>query len=90
MSEDKHDKLSDTWVDRLPFVAIATKGERSTASQLMVRLGEAAIIGAIVMFGTVQTLQHDIESIKSTINEIKANIEKIENDLYKPIYRGGG
>ena len=72
-----------TWRDLTPFLSTIGR-ERSTASQLFVRLAEACVIGAIVMYGTVRTLENDIDGIQQDIREIKSDISRIESDFYKP------
>jgi hypothetical protein len=51
---------------------------------ILTRLGESAIIGGIILFGTVQVLGERINGIKEQVSALSHDLEKIKNDFYKP------
>lgn len=59
-----------------PFLALVTDNENFR--QITVRLVEAAIIGGIVMYGTVAVLKNDIDWIKKSISDSERRIERLE------------
>lgn len=58
----------------MPFIGLAVKStnfqEHPTRS-LVVRLLEAGIIGAVVLYGSVQINSSRIEDLRETVNEMK-------------------
>ena len=70
----------------IPFVSMAVMPVAATGKvpMFVTRLMEAAIIGGIIMFGTVKTLEHDLAAMSNTIQEIKADMKEIRRDFYRP------
>ena len=67
----------------IPFVALAVGSPIPTP--LVTRLMEAAIIGAVVTYGTVKSIGSDIDYIKQEIVSIKAEQIQVRRDLYRPL-----
>ena len=78
--------MIDKILDYVPFFCLATG---HTPTPFTVRMVEAAIIGAVAMFGTVSVLGERIDGLARTQIEIKAQITKIRDDVYIPITRRG-
>ncbi|NIT13977.1 MAG: hypothetical protein GTN99_06985 [Candidatus Dadabacteria bacterium] len=54
---------------------------------IITRLLEAAIIGGVVMYGTVRINAGSIQGLKEDVTEIKEQINKIRDDFYVPRHR---
>lgn len=74
-------KEAVTW---LPFVGL-TQRARSDGTMLThplaVRLAEAAIIGAIVLYGTVQQAEQRMRNIEAKITELQEDTKEIRQQL---------
>lgn len=74
----------------VPFIGLMVKPptEGTPMWSLITRLLEAAIIGGVVMYGTVQVLSKDIEWLKITVSEVNQKqdkrIERIESWFIGP------
>ena len=73
----------------VPFIGLMVKPPNGVISgSLITRLLEAAVIGGVVMWGTVQVLGTDIDWLKKQVSEINykqdARIERLENWLLVP------
>ena len=74
-------KEAATW---LPFVGL-TQRARSDGTMLShpltVRLAEAAIIGAIVLYGTVQQAEQRMQSLDAKITQLQEDTKEIRQQL---------
>ncbi len=57
------------FINMIPFIGMVTGGKEPPP--LLTKLFEAAILGGVVMYGTVSLNGKDIEWIKREINEIQ-------------------
>lgn len=79
----------DIW-HAVPFVGLMVKPtpENAQTWALITRLLEAAIIGGVVMWGTVKVLSNDIDWIKRQITEVNtkqdARIDRLESWVLLP------
>jgi len=69
-------------LDYVPFVYQRTE-DRSRRVDVK-GLIQAGIIGAIVMYGTQQSVKVEIESIKTSLNDVRKTVDRMHNDLYTP------
>lgn len=75
--EDKLHKIPEY----LPFISLVN----GTHTPLVTRLVEAAILGGVITWGTVQVLGERIDNLAQTQREIKYEIKQIRDDFYKPM-----
>lgn len=69
------------WV---PFLSLVTKSNGSSSvfqHPLTIRLAEAAIIGLIVMYGTVQQTQLKLEYLNDQVLELRRETSEIRKQL---------
>ena len=75
-------------INYIPFIGLmAGKTEHSP---IITRLVESAIIGGVLLYGTVQILGNDIDWLKMEIGQINNRIENVEHnqvDVMKFMYR---
>jgi hypothetical protein len=67
----------------IPFIGLAVKSP-GAQHPLVIRLLEAAIIGAVVTWGTVQVLSNDIRWIRDSIAQQNQRIDRLESHLLAP------
>lgn len=76
------------WLDAVPFVGLVTRQANGPQSPLFTRLAEAAVIGAVTTWGTVQVLGERIEQIERRLGErlsiVEHRVDKITGDVYVP------
>lgn len=70
----------------IPFVGLmnrnAAKGSESMWSHpLTVRLIEAAIIGGVVLYGTVQATEQKLNHIGEQLHQVRAEVKEIRQQL---------
>lgn len=69
-------------LNALPFIGMAlSSGEGQ--GRVFTRLVEAAIIGGVVTWGTVQVLGADIDWLKQSVTELKADLKELRRDVYR-------
>lgn len=81
----KDPKAMDHWrhvVESLPFIGLMAGGPGPHQSPALTRLIEAAIIGGIVLYGTVQVLDAQIKAVHSDLTEIKKSQSELRHYLY--------
>ena len=61
----------------IPFVSLATSDPAYHHPPLITRLLEAAIIGGVIMFGTVEQLGTRLSRLETEVNQMRT-------DLYAP------
>lgn len=65
--------------------------QSSTTTKVATRLIEAAIIGGVVMYGTMTRLEAKLDiqfnSLKDRIEAIGDRVHRMERDIYKPFNR---
>lgn len=74
-------KEAATW---LPFVGLTQRARSDGAMlrhPLTVRLAEAAIIGAIVLYGTVQQAEQRMQSLDAKITQLQEDTKEIRRQL---------
>lgn len=64
----------------IPFIGMMTK--RAEGQPIITRLIEAAIIGGVVMYGTVQAVSKDIIWLKSGLTEVKSSIRDMRQEIH--------
>ena len=74
-------------VDWVPFIGLAIGNPEH--QPVITRLIEAAIIGVVVMYGTVQATGARIDGLEQRVQEVKAELGTIRRDIYRPITRPG-
>jgi hypothetical protein len=67
----------------IPFVGLALSSD-TNHQPVVTRLIEAGIIGAVVMYGTVQVLGERINNLESRVQELSIDVKTIRRDIYRP------
>lgn len=67
------------WSHVIPFLGLITNP--GAATPIIMRLVEACIIGAVIMFGTVQAIGTDIDWIKAELHEVKQDIKELRRGM---------
>lgn len=74
--------MSKELIQYIPFVGLAVQGVQQHASNPAVtRLMEAAIIGAVTMYGTVQVIGAKVEVLSAQVTELKADQKKMQDTI---------
>jgi len=70
-------------LQRVPFLGMVTKPNSGSVFQhpLTIRLAEAAIIGLIVMYGTVEQTQLKLEYLNDQVLELRRETTEIRKQL---------
>ena len=70
---------------RVPFmISAGQKPPNMNTPRILEQIIAAAIIGAIVLYGTVQMLGSDIKALQKDIQRIERNQNKLYSDFYQP------
>jgi len=66
----------------VPFVGLAVQGaQHHSSSPAVTRLMEAAIIGAVTMYGTVQVIGTKVDVLHIQVQELKADQKKMQDTI---------
>lgn len=69
-------------IQYIPFVGLAVQGAQQHAGNpAITRLMEAAIIGAVTMYGTVQVLSTEIKGLSIQVAELKQDQKKMQDTI---------
>ena len=71
-------------IDYIPFFGLAVGNNTAGTTPIVTRLIEAAIIGAVIMYGTVQVLGERIDNIATVQKEMKQELRDFKQDFYRP------
>lgn len=70
---------------RIPFVlANGQKPPKMNFQRIMEQVLGAAIIAAIVLYGTVRVLDYKFESLNEHLHRVEKRVDKIYQDVYRP------
>lgn len=71
---------------RVPFMLNSgQKPPNMNIQRILEQIIAAAIIGAIVLYGTVQVLGADIKSLQKDVQRIEKKQDKLYGDFYRPL-----
>ena len=74
---------------RVPYMlSSGQKPPNMNTQRILEQIIGAAIIGAIVLYGTVQVLGADIKGIQEDVKRIENRQNKLYNDIYRPSVGG--
>jgi hypothetical protein len=67
----------------IPFgnLVVTSEGRAMWKHPLIVRLAEAAIIGAVVMWGVVERTQIHVEGLREDVARIERMVEGVRSDM---------
>lgn len=66
----------------VPFIGLAVQGAQShAANPAVTRLAEAAIIGAVTMYGTVQVIGTKVDVLQAQVHEVKTDQKKMQDTI---------
>ena len=69
-------------IQYIPFIGLAAQGmQQHAGNPVVTRLMEAAIIGAIAMYGTVQVLSAEIKGLSVQVSELKQDQKKMQDTI---------
>ena len=66
----------------LPFISLMAGGP-PPQNQFFVRLIEAAIIGGVTTWGTVQVLDTDIAWLKQSVRHLEQKVDTLQIEVYR-------
>lgn len=69
----------NSFTSYIPFIGLMV-GKAQQQSPIVTRLIESAIIGAVLLYGTVQILGNDIDWLKKEMSQINGRIEQVERN----------
>lgn len=68
-------------IQYIPFIGLAVQGAQHQQNPAITRLLEAAIIGAVTMYGTVQVIGAKVELLSIQVNELKADQKHMQETI---------
>ena len=82
----------NSFLHYIPFVGLMA-GKAQQHSPIVTRLVEAGIIGAVLLYGTVQILGTDIDWLKKEMQQMNGRISQVERnqiDALRYMYQNAG